>query len=58
VNNLVEQLPKTGDMTLSDKTTMPGIARTSVLITKSDLESLVSLDYMSSYLAQTLYFSA
>ena len=41
VNNLVEQLPKDSEVTLPDEDSMPGIARTSVLITKTDLDSLV-----------------
>ena len=47
MNNLVERLPKHGDVTLSDKDSMPGIARTSVLISKTDLDSLVSSQYAS-----------
>ncbi|XP_028410995.1 GTPase-activating protein and VPS9 domain-containing protein 1-like isoform X3 [Dendronephthya gigantea] len=43
VNILVEQLPKDSDALLSDRDSMPGIARTSVLITKTNLDSLVSL---------------
>ena len=41
VNNLVEHLPKDSEVMLPDEDSMPGMARTSVLITKTDLDSLV-----------------
>ena len=42
VDTLLEKLPKEDELTLPDVDYMPGIARTSVLITKTDLDSLVS----------------